>query len=164
MQKPLGLIRLPATPVPDLRSACAFSEDIGGPRFSVTVRLDGSGLQPGAAAGLVLYRTRYLGLSLERGEGGATLVQFDEERGTDARVPLVQPCVHLRAECDFVDGTARFSYSLDGHRFAGVGEAFSLTDGRGASRGVRCSLFSYSPGAGSDGGCADFDAFVVAWS
>jgi xylan 1,4-beta-xylosidase len=163
MQKRMGLIRLPALPAPDARHARTFTEYVCGPRSSVTVTLGAAGLKPGDVAGLALSNTHHAWLGVERGSHGFTLTRFDEQTGKASRVPLTKPRIRLRAQCDFVDNTARFNYSTDGKRYAGIGEPCSMGDGQIASKGVRCSLFAYSTRAGAEGGHADFDSFLVTW-
>jgi xylan 1,4-beta-xylosidase len=163
MSKRMGLIRLYALPAPDVRHARAFTEYVSGPRASVTLALGAAGLKHGAIAGLALSRTRDAWLGVESGPGGFTLTQFDGQTGEASRIPLRRPRAWLRATCDFVDNTARFSYSTDGKRYAGIGEPHRLGDDQAALQGVRCSLFSYGTQAGAEGGHADFDSFVVTW-
>jgi xylan 1,4-beta-xylosidase len=163
MPKRMGLIRLHALPAPDVRLARAFTENVSGPRASVTVALGAAGLKPGAVAGLALSRTRHAWLGVERGPDGFTLTQFDGQTGEASRIPLRRPRVWLRATCDLVHNTARFSYSTDGKRYTGIGEPYCMGDDQVALQGVRCSLFSYVTLAGAEGGHADFDSFVVTW-
>jgi len=163
MQKRIGLIRLTALPAPDLRHACTFTEFIGGPRSSVTVRLATDGLEPGDVAGLALLNRRDAWVAVERGRSGLTLTQSDDETGTSSRVPLGTPDVWLRAECDFVGHHARFSYSADGRRYTVIGEPCVLGSNRTGFPSVGCVLFSYTTRPGARGGHADFDAFLVTW-
>jgi len=163
MQKRMGVIRIHASPAPDVRHAPAFTDYFGGPRCTVKVALEAADLKPGGVAGLALSRRRYAWLGLEHGRDGFTLIQFAEETGRACRVPLRTPQVWLRAECDFVNSTARFSYSTDGQRYVGIGEPYSMDNGQVAFEGVRCSLFSHSTQVGVEGGHADFDCFLVTW-
>ena len=163
MQTRMGLIRLPALPAPDAWRARTFTEYVCGPRSSVTVRLGAAGLEPGDVAGLALSNTHHAWLGVERGSHGLTLTRFDEQTGEASRVLLTKPHVRLRAQCDFVDNTVRFSYSAHGKRYAVIGEPCSMGDLQIASTGVRCSLFAYSTRAGAEGGHADFDSFLVTW-
>ena len=159
----MGRIRLHASPAPDVWHANTSTEYIAGPRASVSVSLRAAGLKPGDVAGLALSRDLHAWLALERSRDGFALAQFDEQSGEAKRIPLGQPRVWLRAECDLVDSAVRFSYSTDGTRFSGVGERCSMGDGRVAFQGLRCSLFSYRARPEDEGGHADFDAFVVTW-
>ncbi len=163
MHKRMGLIRLRALPAPDVRHALTFTEYVGGPHCSVAVTLGAACLKPGAVAGLALSRTGCAWLGIERGRDGFTLVQFDERTGKASRVPMRGPRVWLRAECDFVNNAARFSYSVDGKRHARIGEPCSMDDDQIAVQGVRCSLFSYGTQAGAELGYAEFDSFILTW-
>ena len=163
MQERIGLIRLAALPARDLRHACTFTEFVGGPRFSVTVRLATDGLEPGDVAGLALSNTRDAWVAVERGRNGFTLTQGDEETGASSRVPLSTPDVWLRVECDFAGHHARFSHSADGRRYTGIGEACVLGANRAGFPSVGCVLFSYTTHPGARGGHADFDSFLVTW-
>ena len=163
MQKRTGLIRLTALPARDLRHACTFTEFIGGPRSSVTVRLATDGLEPGDVAGLALLNRRDAWVAVERDKNELTLTQFDEESGTSSRVPLGTPDVWLRAECDFVGHHARFSHSADGRRYTGIGEPCVLGANQTGSPSVGCVLFAYTTQPGARGGHADFDSFLVTW-
>jgi beta-xylosidase len=163
MQERIGLIRLPALPARDLRHACTFTEFIGGPRSSVTVRLATDGLEPGDVAGLALTHARAAWVAVERGRSELTLRQFDEQTATSSRVPLGTPDVWLRAECDLVGHHARFSYSADGRRYTVIGEPCVLGSNRTGFPSVGCVLFSYTTRPGARGGHADFDAFLVTW-
>jgi hypothetical protein len=163
MRKRIGLIRLTALPARDLRHASTFTEFIGGPRSSVTVRLATDGLEPGDVAGLALVNKRDAWIAVERGRNELTLTRFDEETGTSSRVPLGTPDVWLRAECDFVGHYARFSHSADGSRYTGIGEPCVLGANRSGFPSVGCVLFSYTTQPGARGGHADFDSFLVTW-
>jgi hypothetical protein len=163
MQKRIGLIRLTALPARDLRHARTFTEFIGGPRSSVTVRLATDGLEPGDVAGLALSSTRDAWVAVERGRNGFTLTQCDEETGASSRFPLATPDVWLRAECDFIGHNARFSHSADGRRYTGIGGPCVLGGNRAGFPSVGCVLFSYTTRPGARGGHADFDAFLVTW-
>lgn len=163
MRNRSGLIRLHALPAADFRHARTFTEYIGGPRTSVTVRLGTGGLEPGDVAGLALGSRRYAWIAVEAGRQGCTLAQFDEATGRASRLPLTGPEVWLRVECDFVDNHARFSHGAGGQRFASVGWPYALGDPHAVVRSICCSLFAYSTALGAGGGHADFDSFVISW-
>lgn len=163
MQKRMGLIRLAVANAADVRQACAFTEYVGGPQFSVTVTLAAAALVPGEIAGLALLSKRYAWLGVERASEGFALTQFDEPSGSTSRIPLSTSHVWLRAECDLVDMAVRFRYSTDGSRYAPGGEPVAMRDGPLAFQGVRCSLFAYSTQEGGERGHADFDSWLVTW-
>lgn len=163
MRNQVGLIRLHAPPAADLRHARTFTEYVGGPRSSVTVRLRTDGLEPGDVAGLALAARRSAWIGIEAGRQGFTLTQFDEETGCASRLPFTGSEVWLRVACDFVANHARFSHGADGKFYAGIGGPYLLGNAGAAFHSIRCSLFAYSTKLDIDGGDADFDSFVITW-
>lgn len=127
---------------------------------TVTTVLETGGLKPGDVAGLALLNLPYAWIGVERGESGSALVQFDQQSGKSARVPLTTGRVWLRAESNYLADKSRFSYSLDGKKFVRFGielvQPYQLT----TFQGVRNTLFAYNV-KGAPGGSADFDIFTV---
>jgi beta-xylosidase len=180
LQERAGFLRLHALPAADLWHARnTLTQRAIGPRSTVTVILDASGLAPGDVAGLALFNKPYAWIGVERGEDGLTLAQFDEATGKVAHAPLKSPRVWLRAACDFIRNTAVFQHSSDGRTYhpllpAGsrpradtrrledpIGEPHVMAYGLVTFQGVRSSLFAYNTRPGAAGGHADFDAIEV---
>jgi hypothetical protein len=158
-----GFLRLHAQPAASLWEARnSLTQRAMGPRSTPTAVLDTAGMKAGDTAGLGLFLRPYAWIGVERGEARVDVVQFDEQSGEAARVRLEGTRVWLRAECDFLNETARFRYSTDGRTFHELGRSFTMVFGLTTFQGVRYSLFSYHAGAGPAVGYADFDSFEVA--
>jgi beta-xylosidase len=156
-----GYLRLHALPASDLLTAHnTLTQRAIGPRSTPTVVMDAAGMQPGDVAGLALLNRPYAWIGLERNEHGLTVAQFDEQTGRSSRVPLAGQRVWMRAECDFLNEEARFSYSTDGKVFRSIGMPFKTVYQLMTFQGVRYSLFSYNV-SGRQGGFADFDSIEV---
>lgn len=157
-----GFLRLRALPAPDLwRARNTLTQRAIGPRSAATVALDASGLQQGDVAGFALFNRPYAWLGVERSGSGLTLVHYDEASGETRRASLHGPRVWLRAECDFLRDTARFSYSADGRSFTPIGGAHTMAYGLITFQGVRYALFAWHSGQAPRGGHADFDSITV---
>jgi beta-xylosidase len=154
-----GCTQLPAF---DLwRARNTLTQRAIGPRSTVTVTMDASGLKPGDVVGLALFNRPYGWIGVERGDEGMTVSQFDEVTGTSGRAPLPSTRVWLRADCDYVKTTASFRYSTDGTTYTAIGEAHVMAYGLITFQGVRNSLFAYGTRSDAEGGYADFDAIEV---
>jgi xylan 1,4-beta-xylosidase len=154
----LRLYALPATSLWDARNT--LTQRSIGPMSSPIAVLDTRAMKDHDVAGLALFNRPYGWIGVERAAGKTTLVQFDEQTGRTARVPLDSERVWLRADCDFLKEQARFSYSTDGRTFKSFGEPMTLVFQLATFQGVRYALFSYNT-SGSRGGTADFDEFRV---
>jgi len=130
-----------------------------GPRSMATVVLETAGLAPGDVAGLALFNRPYAWLGVERNTEGSVVVQFDELTGQTQRVPFTGARVWLRANCDFVNNVAQFSFSTDGKAFQTIGPQVRMPYTLTTFQGVRDSLFSYN--RNGTGGFADFDSFTM---
>jgi xylan 1,4-beta-xylosidase len=162
MRKPLGWIRLPSLPAPDVWHArTGLTLYPVGPRSTVTVVLSVAGLRPGDVAGVALFHRPFAWLGVERDSDGVTLVQFDERSDTTSRAPLGGRRVWLRADCDFLRNEVGFRYSTDGSSFAEIGRSHAVSNGQAAAHGIPCSLFSCCTTLRDTGGHADFDSFVL---
>ena len=155
----LRLHSLPATSLWDARNT--LTQRAIGPQSSPTATFDVSGLKPGDVAGLALLIRPYAWLGVEKTATGLSLVQFDETTNTYARTPLAATRVWLRADCDYITETTRFSYSTDGQTFIPFGADFTMIFDLITFQGVRYSLFSYNT-QGFDGGYADIDDITIA--
>jgi xylan 1,4-beta-xylosidase len=156
-----GFLRLHALSAQNLWTARnTLTQRAVGPRSVPTVVMETGGMKPGDVAGLALFNRPFAWLGVERDEQSLTLVQFDEQTGQTVRVPLKTHRVWLRANCNYLDNTARFSYSMDGRAFHDVGETLKMPYGLVTFQGVRYSMFSYNRN-GAEGGFADFDSFTL---
>jgi xylan 1,4-beta-xylosidase len=156
-----GFLRLHALAARNLWTAHnTLTQRAVGPRSTPTVVMEAGGMKSGDIAGLALFNRPYAWLGVERNEQNLTLAQFDEQTGQVVRVPLKSHRVWLRAGCNYLDNTARFSYSTDGHAFHDIGETLKMPYGLVTFQGVRYSMFSYNRN-GAEGGFADFDSFTL---
>lgn len=131
-----------------------------GPVSSPTVVLDAAGLLDNDVAGLALLNVPYATLGVERKDGQLSLALFDQARNVTTRVPIGVKRLWLRAECDFLNEKARFSYSTDGQNFQPIGEEFTMIFQLTTFQGVRYGLFAYHTGK-QQGGVADFDSIDI---
>jgi beta-xylosidase len=135
-----------------------------GPESAATTTLDVSNLKEGDFAGLALLQKNY-GLVGVRSEGGTNyLVMVNAGSGRpveEARIPLKQTTVYLKAECDFKNRAdrARFYYSLDGKAWTAIGTELKMSYTLPHFMGYRFGLFNYA--SKTAGGFADFDFFRV---
>jgi beta-xylosidase len=154
----LRLHALPATSLWDARNT--LTQRSIGPRSVPTTVLDTSAMKDHDVAGLALFNRPYAWIGVERSNGKASLVQFDEQTNRTTRVDLRASRVWLRAECDFLTEKAHFAYSTNGKEFIRFGEPLTMVFQLATFQGVRYALFSYNT-ANARGGAADFDAFSV---
>ena len=156
-----GFLRLHALAAQNLWTAHnTLTQRAVGPRSMPTVVMETSGMNSGDVAGFALFNRPYAWLGIERDQQSLTLAQFDEQTGQTVRVPLESPRVWLRADCNYLDNSARFSYSADGVEFREIGEALKMPYGLITFQGVRYAMFSYNRN-GAEGGFADFDSFTL---
>jgi beta-xylosidase len=119
-------------------------------------------MKDGDCAGLALLQRNY-GLVGVKSQGGANyIVVVNAGSGQPsevARVPLRQPSVYLKAECDFRNGAdmAQFSYSLDGQAWRPIGTELKMRYTIPHFMGYRFGLFNYA--TKTSGGFVDFDYF-----
>lgn len=156
-----GYLRLHSLPSSDFWWARnSLTQRAIGPESSATTELDTAGMKPGDVAGLALLNLPYAWIGVKRDGDGFSLEQFDQATGKSMREPIQQSRLRLRVHCDFDTDLAQFSYSLDGVKFISIGGELKLPFQLKTFQGVRYALFHYNA-AGSPGGQADFDEFVV---
>jgi len=128
--------------------------------FTVTTKMDASGLSEGGVAGLVMYGSDYAWLGTRRSDGVTRLalvscykadVKCHEQQ--EAGVDLPSPKVWLRMQV-LAGGVTQFSYSLDGAKYTPIGAQFTAKMGRWV--GAQMGLFS-----AGNAGHADIDYFRV---
>ncbi|HEX6638772.1 MAG TPA: glycoside hydrolase 43 family protein [Steroidobacteraceae bacterium] len=154
----MRLTALPATSLWDARNT--LTQRSIGPRSSPVAVLDTSALRDGDVAGLALFNRPYAWIGVERADGKTRLAVYDDQTERTVRHDITGTRVHLRADCDYINERATFSYSLDGKKFLPLGEPVTLVFQLGTFQGIRYSLFAYHAGGGA-GGTAAFDSFEV---
>lgn len=156
-----GFLRLRAGPATDFWWARnSLTQRAIGPQSAPTTVLEAGGLAPGDRVGLALLNLPYAWIGVHRGPDGLALEQFDQRTGARHQIPWAGGRVWLRAECDFLRESARFSYSTDGTVFHRLGGPVELVFQLKTFQGVRYALFAYND-SGAAGGHADFDHFTV---
>lgn len=156
-----GHLRLHSQPATSLWDAKnTLTQRAIGPMSSPTVVLDTSSMGDRDVAGLALFNRPYAWIGIERSGETTSIAQFDEQTGRTAGIAFKGTRVWLRADCDFLKETARFSYSTDGKEFKPFGEPLTLVFQLMTFQGVRYGLFNYNT-SGRAGGAADFDSFTV---
>lgn len=128
--------------------------------FTVTTKVDASGLGEGGVAGLVMYGFDYAWVGTRRTDGRTKLALVSCYKADanchelqEAGVDLPSPQVWLRMQV-LAGGIANFSYSVDGAKYTPIGAQFTAKMGRWV--GAQMGLFS----AGVSGH-ADIDYFRV---
>ncbi len=135
-----------------------------GPECTGATSLDVSLLKNGDFAGLCLLQKQYGLLGVKVQEGQKYLVYVSAASGQpveETRVPISQPTVFFKAECNFRDriDTAHFFYSLDGKSWTRIGAPLKMPYTIPHFMGYRFGLFCYA--AEQTGGIADFDYFRI---
>ena len=128
--------------------------------FTVTTKLDASGLADGGVAGLLMYGADYTWLGTRRSDGRTQLALVSCYKADarcheqqEAGVELPSPQVWLRMQV-LAGGITNFSYSVDGVQYTPIGAQFTARMGRWV--GAQMGLFSAGVG-----GHADIDYFRV---
>jgi beta-xylosidase len=140
----LRLRALPATSLWEARNV--LTQRSIGPSSSPIAVLSTADLRDGDVAGLALFNRPY--------------AWIDDLTGRSSRIELTAAKVWLRADCDFLQERATFSYSTDGRDFQPLGGPFTLVFQLGTFQGIRYALFAYNTG-NLQGGTAAFDSFDV---
>lgn len=166
-----GTLRLYSVPLPEKYKSLwdvpnLLLQKLPAPHFTATVKLT---LLPderfdGERTGLVVMGSDYGVLSVEARGEGFVLAQSEcigADKGatemTGERISLEMGTVWLRVE--FSDDVCRFSYSIDGNGFRGIGLPFTAAPGMWI--GAKMGLFCTRPLGGNDGGMAEVDWFRV---
>jgi hypothetical protein len=157
-----------------------LSQRIFGPTASAETRLDVSGMKDGDVAGLAVYNRDFAYAAVQRVDGRnmlgvvRRLQPFDAEidqAAVEAFVPGTTidlgraTDVHVKADVDTSvegEGRVQFRYSLDGRRWAPLGEPVGPLRLDGALShfmGHRFGLFAYS--TQESGGHVDFDHYLL---
>ncbi|MEV0646379.1 family 43 glycosylhydrolase [Phytomonospora sp. NPDC050363] len=170
-----GLTLQTATVTNDLYWARnTLTHRIPGPNSTATVELDLTGMADGDRAGLAMLRDSSAWIGVKR-DGSATRVvtvagiEMDAGWNTTntgyetAGTAFTGTRIWLRASADIRPGSgrqARFSYSLDGTNFTGLGPAFTLKNAWQFFMGYRYAVFNHATKA--LGGRVTVRRFVLA--
>ncbi len=135
-----------------------------GPVCSATTKIEVAKMKDGDGAGLIALQRKYgfVGVKMKDGQKSIVMESVPSRRAeTIESVPLEQETVYLRIDCDFRNRTdkARFSYSLDGKTWTGIGSVLQMAYTLPHFMGYRFGLFNYATQA--TGGFVDFDYYHV---
>ena len=156
-----GFLRLHALPAQTFWEARnSLTQRAVGPKSQPTASLDAMNFQDGDVAGLALLNYPYAWIGLEKSGEELSLSFYDQTTDKYIRINAPASRIYLRADCDFMTETARFSYSVDGKTYVPFGDPFIMAFQLTTFQGVRYALFNFNS-KGQTGGYADFDNFVV---
>ncbi|MNO41490.1 Beta-xylosidase [compost metagenome] len=171
---PGGGLSLYATPLPqDCRTLYdtpqLLMQKLAAPAFSATVQITPRFSSCGERAGLVVlgHRAFCLALSLDQA-GDLRLAQYESGPADDlsresldsqvSEVRIPTESLYLRASFDEANG-CRFSFSLDGSDYTGVGSLFRIEEGQWV--GAKVGLFALSLTPVEEEGYAEFGQFII---
>ncbi len=149
-----GWLRLHATKADDIWGARNTLTQKGqGPKSSGIVRMDLSGMKPGAVCGLTSFGKYCGGIFASRGADGRIVLSMklrNDRVGTEIRaenVPFASDELYLRLDMDFVRNVATSFYSADGETWVNLGGEFPLAfDWRtGTFQGQQYAIFCFGP-------------------
>ncbi len=135
-----------------------------GPESSGTIAIDVSRMKDGDYAGIAAFQQNYgfVGVKMSGTEKSVVMVNGNSTSAVEvASVPLNQDTVYLRAELDFKNRTDKgyFYYSLDGQRWAAIGNTLQMSYTIPHFMGYRFALFNYA--TKTAGGYVDFDYYRI---
>ena len=135
-----------------------------GPQCSGATAIDVSGMKDGDCSGLMLLQKKYGWIGVKAEAGGKSIIMINADSGAaieEARIPLTQQIVYLKADCDFSNrlDQAHFYYSLDGKSWTPTGTVLHMAYTMPHFMGYRFGLFNYA--TKTPGGHADFDFFHI---
>ena len=158
----------PVTGIADARNT--LTQRTVGPRSRVEVKLDVSGLNPGARAGISAFQSSNLCLGVEVTDDAKELVLRENSRMEKDKevyaIPMNGDDVWLRIDYCFTPAegsedeadTARVSYSFDGENWTSIDDySLKMRFTLDYFTGYRTALYCYS--VSDNGGYADFDYF-----
>ncbi len=134
--------------------------------FTITTRVDASGLFAGESSGLVVMGGDYSYLGIIKTANGIRLIRvtcIDAAKNAtekqEGELGLKSQTVYLRVSV--TDGAnCEFSFSRDGRSFESLGEGFKAKPG--VWIGAKVGLFALGPADASKRGHADYDWFRIA--
>jgi beta-galactosidase len=135
-----------------------------GPVSSATTKIEIAQMKDGDYAGLIALQRRYgfVGVRMKGDSKSVVMVSAQSNRPKEVEsVPLTQPIVYLRIDCDFRNRTdkAYFYYSLDGATWTKIGSVLQMAYTLPHFMGYRFGLFNYATKSAS--GFVDFDFFRI---
>ncbi|WP_435925751.1 family 43 glycosylhydrolase [Paenibacillus sp. DYY-L-2] len=133
-----------------------------GPESSGTIAIDVSHMKDGDVAGISAFQKNYgfVGVKMEGTEKSVVMVNGSSGSAVEAAsIPIDKDVVYLRIELDYKNRTdkAYFYYSLDGERWASIGNTLQMSYTLPHFMGYRFALFNYA--TKTAGGYVDFDYF-----
>ncbi|MGG1550193.1 family 43 glycosylhydrolase [Paenibacillus ferrarius] len=161
-----GFLRLTAgrtsTSLLDARNT--LTQRTFGPESSGTIALDVSHMKDGDYAGIAAFQQNYGFVGVKMTGTGKSVVMVNGSSGAAsemASIPLTQDTIYLRTELDYRNRTdkANFYFSLDGERWAAIGNTLQMSYTLPHFMGYRFALFNFA--TKSTGGYVDFDYFNV---
>jgi beta-xylosidase len=132
-----------------------------GPASSGSTKLKVTHMQEGDFAGLCLLQKNYGLLGVKVLEGKRYVILQTIAQGVEAKIPLKNNEVYLKADCEFEDrkDLARFYYSLNGQDWTQLGKPMKMPYTLPHFMGYRFGLFNYA--TKRVGGKASFDWYKV---
>ncbi|WP_438448432.1 family 43 glycosylhydrolase [Gorillibacterium sp. sgz5001074] len=145
-----------------LNARNTLSQRTFGPESSGTVAIDVSGMKDGDYAGIAAFQMNYGFVGVKMSGAARSVVMMNGSSGSAvevASVPLQQNTVYLKTELDYKNRTdkAKFYFSLDGERWASIGNTLQMSYTLPHFMGYRFALFNYA--TKTTGGSVDFDYF-----
>lgn len=135
------------------------------PEFSVTTKMDASGLKEGEKAGLVVMGLDYATLTLSREGKNYVLVLatcIDAHKGFSEQIKenfkINSSEIYLKVDVA-KEGKCNFMFSENGDNYKKIGEAFQAKEGRWI--GAKVGLFSVTSEETGLKGYVDFDWFRI---
>jgi beta-xylosidase len=121
-------------------------------------------MKEGDFAGIALLQRKFgqVGVKYEKGKKYIVMINAQSGRQVEeARIPLSQNEVYLKAECDFRErkDIGSFYFSLDGNNWQPLGSTLKMEYSMPHFMGYRFGLFNYA--TKTSGGYVDFDWFRI---
>ncbi|MDR3366068.1 MAG: glycoside hydrolase 43 family protein [Prevotellaceae bacterium] len=160
-------VPLPANAVNLWGAGNLLMQKFPAPNFTATakVKLTPNKRIDGERAGLVIMGADYAAIFVEKTPDGFTLSQGDCASAEKGRAERVSGAVKLASGEVFLRVQVRenqqctFAYSLNGKKYAPLGQKFTAQSGRWI--GAKVGLFCQRPKPFNDGGWLDVDYFIV---
>ena len=135
-----------------------------GPVSAAITKIEVAQMKDGDCAGLIALQRRYgfVGVRMEGDSKSIVMVSAQSNRREEVEsIPLTQPIVYLKIDCDFRDRTdkAYFYYSLDGGMWIKIGSVLQMAYTLPHFMGYRFGLFNFA--TKTSGGFVDFDFFRI---
>lgn len=156
-----GYLRLNSLPANSFWNARnSLTQRAMGPESIATTEIEIKGLKNGDVAGLALLNFPHAWIGTYKNGDTLELRQFDQQANKVNREKITTQRLWLRVHCNFDVDKAQFWYSTDGSNFKKMGDSVIMPYQLRTFQGIRYALFNFNT-AGTDGGYADFNDFVV---